>query len=197
MNWDEMREKLAEFEHERWTNWMNYQSSHATLTSEERHPASGELYTERWERLAKTPYSELTEQERQSDREIADWIIGILQEKSDEERQQQWIRTTPESLPESGRDVLAWWPGFCGVARRASDGQWWDGVGQGSPCNQPLYWMPLPREPILTIDLDQAHSWIQRLCMRLRNGETTYTAGIHQLIGWLETIVKLYERVRE
>lgn len=65
-------EALAAVEHERWAGWMRYQAEKVDLIArEERHlryHPSGEWYVGRWERLIDTPYSELTEQEKESDR---------------------------------------------------------------------------------------------------------------------------------
>jgi hypothetical protein len=61
-------ETLANIEHERWSHWQRYMHGKC-----ERHPDGSltipsELVSQ-WERQAATPYSELTETERESDRE--------------------------------------------------------------------------------------------------------------------------------
>jgi len=63
----ELIEKLADIEHQRWSNWMQYVFS-VSLVSDEGHLKTGPLYANRWRRQMNTPYSELTEEETQSDR---------------------------------------------------------------------------------------------------------------------------------
>jgi len=63
-----MMEQLAAVEHERWSHWQRYMHGKG-----ERRP-DGSLVippqlVERWERLMATPYEELTDVERESDRE--------------------------------------------------------------------------------------------------------------------------------
>lgn len=74
----ELREALAALEHDRWSGWMKYQFSCR---------APGDFtYTwtvpldklERWRRQMKTPYHELSEQEKNSDRAEADRTIELL-----------------------------------------------------------------------------------------------------------------------
>jgi hypothetical protein len=64
-------ETLAAIEHERWSGWMKYQAEHCILiahcgaTGTHR---SGERFDARWLRQARTPYADLSEAERESDR---------------------------------------------------------------------------------------------------------------------------------
>ena len=53
-------EDLAELEHEQWAHWTKYMLDN--LTDEN---------IARWKRQVKTPYSELTEKEKDSDRDWA------------------------------------------------------------------------------------------------------------------------------
>ena len=62
------REMLAELEHKQWAHWTRYML--ANLTPEN---------IERWKRQIETPYSELSEKEKDSDREWADKILSIIQ----------------------------------------------------------------------------------------------------------------------
>ncbi len=59
---------LAELEHKQWAHWTRYML--ANLTPEN---------IERWQRQIETPYSELSEKEKNSDREWADKILSIIQ----------------------------------------------------------------------------------------------------------------------
>lgn len=61
-------EQLAEIEHERWSHWQRYMHSKAERQSDGSLLIPAELVA-RWERLIETPYSELTDNEKESDRE--------------------------------------------------------------------------------------------------------------------------------
>jgi hypothetical protein len=79
----ELIEALADKEHASWARWMNYlfdqcdeyidtngfYSGHRLIPSE---------LVERWKRQAATPYAELTEQEKQSDRDEVLHILPII-----------------------------------------------------------------------------------------------------------------------
>lgn len=83
----ELRERLAEVSHEIWSHWMKWQFSVCESSIE---LASGkrielgmkqlipDAKVERWTRQLETPYEELTEQEKESDREQADKILAVL-----------------------------------------------------------------------------------------------------------------------
>lgn len=72
-------EELAEYAHDKaWSHWMKYlfencgtlnQSGSFTIDAEK---------VERWTRQMNTPYSELPEDEKQSDRNQATYILDIL-----------------------------------------------------------------------------------------------------------------------
>lgn len=61
-------EDLAAVEHERWAHWQRYVHSVAERRADGSLILPAEL-VERWERQIATPYAELTEAERESDRE--------------------------------------------------------------------------------------------------------------------------------
>lgn len=67
-------EKLAELEHEQWVHWTQYMLDNLTPEN-----------IERWRRQIATKYSDLTEAEKDSDREWADkafelvWESGLLE----------------------------------------------------------------------------------------------------------------------
>lgn len=79
----DLLEQLAAIEHERWSHWQRYMHEKA------HHNDDGSLtlpaaLVSRWERLMRTPYSQLTDEERESDREQVRRYITILQSKSSE-----------------------------------------------------------------------------------------------------------------
>lgn len=71
------REKLAELAHSQWSGWIGYMFSKGTLH------ADGTLTlpkwaVERWTRQMNTPYAELSEEEKTSDRIEADKFLAVL-----------------------------------------------------------------------------------------------------------------------
>ena len=76
----ELLEPLATIEHERWSHWQRYlhgkcipQGSDGALLI----PAE---LVKRWERQLNTPYSELTEKEKESDREQVRAYLPLIAE---------------------------------------------------------------------------------------------------------------------
>jgi hypothetical protein len=74
---DDLREQLAAVEHERWAHWQQYMHSVCT-----RQPDGSLLIpaalVRRWERQIATPYDQLPEQEKRSDREQVDRYWGLI-----------------------------------------------------------------------------------------------------------------------
>ncbi len=75
-----MREELAKLAHEQWSGWISYMFGVCTKTDK------GELTipkwaVDRWKRQAKTPYSELTTAEMDSDRKEADKFLDVFRRK--------------------------------------------------------------------------------------------------------------------
>ena len=62
-----MIEKLAALEHEQWAHWTRYMLDNLTPEN-----------IERWKRQIETPYSDLTENEKESDRNWARRVLDIL-----------------------------------------------------------------------------------------------------------------------
>ena len=62
-------EKLAALEHEQWTGWVGWMLNR--LTDEN---------ISRWKRQIKTPYSELSDKEKESDRIEAKKVLKIIEE---------------------------------------------------------------------------------------------------------------------
>lgn len=78
MDIEAVREELAALAHEQWSEWMKYLFSNCV-----ENPYSGELVlpkwaVDRWRRQMNTPYAELPEDEKQSDRVEADRVLSRL-----------------------------------------------------------------------------------------------------------------------
>ena len=69
---DNSREKLAAFMHDTWGNWFAYQLNNSTVEN-----------LQRWAIQSNTPYSSLTETDKDKDRKFADKIIEIIKEQID------------------------------------------------------------------------------------------------------------------
>jgi hypothetical protein len=72
MNKEELRELLAELEHEQWIAWSKNIAESESINFER---------LERWKKLWRL-YSELTEAEKDQDREWADKVIKIFDSNS-------------------------------------------------------------------------------------------------------------------
>lgn len=73
-----LRERLAELEHERWSCWMQYLFSRWTRVDGGYLIAPDDVTW--WEHLIETPYADLTERSKDSDRREADRTLAILKE---------------------------------------------------------------------------------------------------------------------
>lgn len=76
----EFVEKGADLEHDRWARWQKYMFSLCEKLE------TGSMiipveFVERWQRQIDTPYADLSEQEKESDREQVRPYLPILQEK--------------------------------------------------------------------------------------------------------------------
>ena len=74
-----VREKLAELSHEQWSGWMKYLFSKCDMTLDGRAVISYEL-VKHWKRQISTPYHELSESEKESDRVEADRILAVIED---------------------------------------------------------------------------------------------------------------------
>lgn len=63
-----MTERLAEIEHDRWAHWQKYLHGMGVRNIDGSMTLPANL-VEKWTRLIETPYSNLSEDERKSDRE--------------------------------------------------------------------------------------------------------------------------------
>lgn len=62
------RESLAELEHEQWAHWTKYMLDNLT-----------DANIARWKKQIATPYKDLSEKEKDSDREWADKVLKLLE----------------------------------------------------------------------------------------------------------------------
>lgn len=69
-DWEKLIEQLADIEHQRWSDWHNYARKNWTLNN-----------IDRWDLQAKTPYSKLSNKEKQSDREQVYRYLPILKQE--------------------------------------------------------------------------------------------------------------------
>ena len=83
----ELREKLAAIEHERWADWQRYIHSVSDMKASSLNIPMG--YASRWDRQINTPYSELSEREKQSDREQVDRYWHLVKEYAQQEANRQ------------------------------------------------------------------------------------------------------------
>lgn len=74
---DKQREALADISHDIWVHWMRWQFSVCTRNDDGSLTIPADK-VERWQRQIDTPYAELSEREKDSDREQADKILGVL-----------------------------------------------------------------------------------------------------------------------
>jgi uncharacterized protein with von Willebrand factor type A (vWA) domain len=72
-----IREKLAECSHDIWSHWMDYLFMKCETQPNGSYNIPKE-FVERWERQIETKYKDLTEKEKDSDREQADKLIDAL-----------------------------------------------------------------------------------------------------------------------
>lgn len=78
---EDLIEKIADFMHDQWSHWEKYKWSLKTDYSDNNNEITiywKSLDYERWRRQMNTPYSELSEKEKDSDREWARKLIELL-----------------------------------------------------------------------------------------------------------------------
>ena len=72
-------EQLAAIEHERWSHWQRYMHSKCERQSDGSLLVPAEL-AEQWEKQASTSYADLTEKEKQSDRDQVQRYLPTIEE---------------------------------------------------------------------------------------------------------------------
>lgn len=72
-----LKEELAAIEHARWSHWQNYMHGKCTRNSDGSLTIPKEL-VDKWENQSKTAYTNLTEKEKESDREQVDKYLPLL-----------------------------------------------------------------------------------------------------------------------
>jgi len=73
-----LRERLAKVQHSTWSHWMKYLFSVCTRNANGSFTIPSDK-AERWMRQLSTSYEELSDSEKNSDREQADKILSILE----------------------------------------------------------------------------------------------------------------------
>jgi hypothetical protein len=82
---EDTREALAEYAHEAWSGWMKYMFEKMHAVSHDGENTSMVMpawAVERWTRQANTPYADLPENEKESDRQEADRMLAICRRTS-------------------------------------------------------------------------------------------------------------------
>jgi hypothetical protein len=76
----ELLEKLASIEHERWAHWQRYLHSQCTPVGNDGALLIPSDLVHRWEAEMRTPYSELTEEQKESDRQQVRRYLPVIAE---------------------------------------------------------------------------------------------------------------------
>lgn len=80
MTKQELIERLADAEHASWARWMDYLFSQCTQPEKTNYLIIPGLLVERWRRQAATAYADLSEREKQSDRDEVAHILDDIEE---------------------------------------------------------------------------------------------------------------------
>lgn len=78
-DFENLKEELAAIEHARWSHWQNYMHGKCTKNDDGSLTIPREL-VDKWETQGKTSYAELTEKEKESDREQVDKYLPLLKD---------------------------------------------------------------------------------------------------------------------
>jgi hypothetical protein len=80
MEREELIEKLAAMEHGSWSHWMKYLFSKCSENPDDGSMTIPPDLAARWQRQADTSYADLSEREKQSDRNRVNLILPIIEE---------------------------------------------------------------------------------------------------------------------
>lgn len=83
----EVREIVADVQHDIWAHWMRYMFSCGALNPDGTWTMPADK-VERWHRQMNTPYADLTERERESDRHMADRVLAAMAKFYDSQRRE-------------------------------------------------------------------------------------------------------------
>lgn len=72
-----MKERLAELAHKQWSGWMKYLFNKCSMNQDGTATIPA-WAVKRWQRQMKTPYDNLPENEKDSDRAEADRVLSII-----------------------------------------------------------------------------------------------------------------------
>jgi hypothetical protein len=102
----DLREALAAIEHQRWADWQRWLHSQATMNHPECTLTIAAADVDRWERQIATPYVELSQEEKDSDREQVDRYLPAVVAFVD-----QWLKalTTYGFNENQARAIAALW----------------------------------------------------------------------------------------
>ena len=98
----ELREKLAELEHQQWAHWETYRDARLSALDDldEDNENSKETIKQltKWKILRKTEYKDLTENEKESDRKWVDKVLAIVNDQHHFEMEQLLTRISKLKL---------------------------------------------------------------------------------------------------
>ncbi len=77
-NHNNLRESLASVQHDIWAHWMRYLLSVCERSNDGRYIIPAEM-ANRWEKQINSVYIDLSEKEKDSDREQADKVLRLLE----------------------------------------------------------------------------------------------------------------------
>lgn len=75
---DKLKEKIACLIHEQWCHWMSYLFS-VSIQNDDGSITIPTVKVQRWKRQTETNYSDLPDNEKESDLELADRYIELLE----------------------------------------------------------------------------------------------------------------------
>lgn len=93
---ERLKEQLADIEHQRWADWQKW--CHEVLRRElplDFHPRLGKVL-ERWDKQIATPYKDLSEKEKQSDRDQVDRYFPLILHLIEEAEREASLKTLEE-----------------------------------------------------------------------------------------------------